>query len=526
MQKIAIINLRFKVDISFEKKESLGISYISSMLRSKGHYVKIIDAQYFDLEVDQVFNMLTCDNYDVIAFSIFEETMVSFNSIYTMLKDKTNAHIVLGGHYATFTASEILKKYPRVNSISIGEGEMTILELVENLENSKWKEIDGICYLEKDEVVYTPHRTLIEDLDSIPYPDRDVYFLENKNDSRSVTISASRGCYAQCSFCSIKSFYKNLKGKKVRVRVPEKVVDEMEYVINRYGINTFFFADDNFLSTCKIHKDWLEKFMNEIVERKLEISFDIDCRVDDIDKNIFNKLKKVGLRGVFLGIESFSQRVLNTFNKRVTVQDNINAIMLLHGLRITVWMGFIMFDMYTTLDEIRKNIEVLKKINYFRYFNYDRPLSGDRLASPLKLYNGTSMLKEVMDDNPHILIREEFGYDYLFLNKKTEVFYKWLAKWKEVSKEMIKLDTLWLISLSNKYDDIETGNKLHLQSRRYMKLDLMIFEKILNAVDNNQINEIPNIINHGKKEFYLIKEEIDKLKNKLLMRENNYEYYI
>ena len=104
MKKVAIINLRFKVDIDFEKKESLGIAYISAMLKANGFDATIIDAQYFNMSVDDVYHKIVDKDYDVLAFSLFEETISSFEEIYYMIKDATKAHIVLGGHFATFTA--------------------------------------------------------------------------------------------------------------------------------------------------------------------------------------------------------------------------------------------------------------------------------------------------------------------------------------------------------------------------------------------------------------------------------------
>lgn len=517
MKKIALVNLRFKIDIKFEQKESLGIAYIAAMLMSKGHEVKIIDAQYFDLEVNEVYDILMQDKYDLIGFSLYEETAPFFERLYYMLEGKTNSHICLGGHFASFYAEKLLKRFPQVNSIIIGEGEVTVAELVDLLPEGEWKKVDGICYMENNNLVYTKPRKLIADLDSIPYPYRDPYFESIVDTSNlSATISASRGCYANCSFCSIQSFYNFLRGKRIRVREPEKLVDEIEYVNKKYGIKKFFFADDNFLATNLIKSDWLDRFISEIEKRDLRISFDIDCRVNDIEEKLFMRLKKVGLNGVFLGVESFAQRALDTLNKKVLVQDNINAINLLHKLRITVWMGFIMFDMFTTLDEIRHNLKALHEIRYFTYFNYDRPVSGDRLASPLKLYNGTPILEKLMKESPEVLIENDYGYDYKFVHPKTAKFYAWLLKWKEVSKEMIQLDTLWLIRLANERKLSDIAAKLHSLSRKYMRVDLQAFEGILNAVDSGDEEIIEDFMEQKKNEFYEIKQEVEKLRGALV----------
>ena len=164
MKKIALVNLRFKVDIKFEQKENLGISYIAAMLMSKGHSVKIIDAQYFDMGLDEVYDILVQDRYDFIGFALFEETAHFFEDLYCMMEGKTDARIFLGGHFATFTAEKLLKKFPKVISVVIGEGEVTTFELVEKFDQGTWKSVDGICYLEGEDVVYTSPRKLIEDL--------------------------------------------------------------------------------------------------------------------------------------------------------------------------------------------------------------------------------------------------------------------------------------------------------------------------------------------------------------------------
>lgn len=515
MSRIALVNLRFKVDIQFEVKESLGLAYIASMLLQHGHHVDLIDAQFDNMDTVEVYRLLVQQSYDLIGFSIFEETMPEFVKLLDMMGSGNAAHLCLGGHYASFSAERLLRQFPQIDTVVIGEGELTMLELVGQLPGEGWKQIDGLCYLQDGRFVTTSPRWLIKDLDEIPYPYRERYFGNGNGEGRSATVSASRGCYASCSFCSIQSFYGFLKGKRIRVRNPVKVVDEMEYVHKTYHINRFFFADDNFLSTNLVYPGWVDTFVSELQKRELGITFDIDCRVNDVDEQLFRRLKKAGLNGVFLGIESFSQRALDTLNKKVLVEDNVRAINLLHSLRITVWMGFIMFDMFTTLEEIRENIKSLHKIRYFTYFNYDRPLSGDRLASPLKLYNGTPILRELSERQPEILVEEQYGYDYRFVHSDMQQFYQWLLKWKEVSKEMIQLDTLWLIRKANESGAQDKAKLIHSLSRKYMRIDLQAFQDIMEAVERRQEETIDGIIALRRREFQAVKKEIELLRESL-----------
>lgn len=516
-KKIALVNLRYKIDISFEHKESLALGYLASTLIHAGHEVDIIDAQFFNLEVEEVHARLTNKAYDLIGFSVYQETANAFTELHTrLLQSPTQAHITLGGQFPTFTPELLLKKYALVDSIVLGEGELTLLELVSALPDGQWKNVAGLCYLEAGKMVRSSPRKLIQDLNQLPPPYRETYYANLENpDTISAIISASRGCYAHCSFCSIQTFYGTLKGKRIRIRQPENVVDEIEDLYHRYKIRNFFFADDNFLVVNLIHKSWLNTFMDELERRQLSIQFDMDCRVNDIDVDLFKRLKRNGLNGVFLGIESFNQRSLDTLKKDATVKQNIDAIKILRKLRVNVWMGFIMFDMFTTLDEIKVDVAALDEIKYFKYMNYDRPLSSDWLASTLQLYNGTPVLDMMKREHPNLLIQNEFGFGFEFQHEKTQRFHTQLKKWKQTVKKMIQIDTLWLIRQANAKAKRSTSATLHQLSRKYMALDRHIFLSLLNTIEANQDHRVDDIIQSGETQFNQIASQIMDIRNEL-----------
>ncbi len=277
-KKVALVNLRYKVDINFERKESLALGYLSSTLQSHGFSVDIIDAQFHNLNVEEVYYQIQKHSYDVVGFSLFQETEKNFLELYKLLEvTKKNTHYCLGGQFPSFSSEELLQKYPLVDSIVIGEGELTFLELVGSWPDSGWKKIPGICYLENDKLIYTASRLLISDLDLMPFPDRESYYAQSKVPLQETAIlSASRGCYANCSFCSIKSFYKKLQGKSIRVRQPLSVVDEIDEITNNFSINKFFIADDNFFVTIPIQKGWMNQFIKGSEDRQININFVMD----------------------------------------------------------------------------------------------------------------------------------------------------------------------------------------------------------------------------------------------------------
>ena len=206
--------------------------------------------------------------------------------------------------------------------------------------------------------------------------------------------------------------------------------------------------------------------------------------------------------------------MLDTLNKQTTVNDNIVAIRLLRGLRLNVWMGFIMFDMFTTPDEIRVNVDALDSIDYFRYINYDRPVSSDWVASDLQLYNGTPILTMMLNQYPELLIKNDLGYSFQFQHQMTATFHKILSLWKPIVKQMIQMDTLKLIQRANELGQSEISSKLHLLSRKYMLLDREVFLKLLSACSEKQeMRFYSEIIQYGSNAFLAIKPEVDKLRS-------------
>lgn len=510
MINIALINFRYQVDINFQAKESLGLAYLAAMLRNEGHKVTVFDCQAHNLGVKALMSELDDQVFDLIGLSMYLETMPSLVKFLELLSPENFAHICCGGQYASFEAENLVRNFSRIDSVVIGEGEMTLCELARCLPGGTWRGVNGICYMENGEVKITPSRRLIENLDQLPYPHRE-FPGQKEGPDREATIAASRGCYAKCEFCSIVSFFRFQKGKAMRIRSPEKVVDEIEYLVQEKGVRRFFFADDNFMIAGMIRKGWVKEFVDEILRRALAIEFDLDCRVDDLDTEALVYLKQAGLRGVFLGVESFVQRQLDLMNKRVKVEENFKAIELLNRHRVVVWMGFIMFDPFTTSEEIRTNVAGLDRIQYFRRYNYSRPLSHELVASKLIPYSGTPIVNTLMEKCPELMTRTKFGYDYRFANETTARFFETLERWRPTSKEMIRSDTLWVISEAIKRDKNGVVAELHGLSRKYMKLDRETFLELLNIVERGENEVIDDYLDAQRRKWQIIANRISIL---------------
>ncbi len=284
-----------------------------------------------------------------------------------------NVVIVLGGHLATLAAEEIIENLRAIDIILKGDAEQSLAELVGGRD---LREISGACWRGEGNTIRKSSLDFrTSDLDRLATPARDdLDKLLQSGGSKSARILASRGCQYNCSFCTTPSFY----GQNPRFRNPKEVVQEMSDLYNHRGITHFWFNDDLFVTGSQKNTHWIEEFCERLSESRLSITFRILCRADSFrDKNmhVVQSLKSVGLTHVFLGLEAGSDDALRVFNKHITVEQNVQAISLLKGADIQIQIGFIMFNPYSTLDEVRENAKFLADIGeLFRFFPLTRSM--------------------------------------------------------------------------------------------------------------------------------------------------------
>ncbi len=368
--QILLVNLPFpysEYNTCFEKKdyeEHLGLESLASALREKEFSVKIIDAHSNDWSMEDIIKEIVHNEYKLIGFSLFQFSVNVLKDICKKIKYlKENIHITAGGHFVTGSYEQILDNFLELDSIIRGEGEYTLCELAEKIINElEWTQVPGLAYHKNGKACLSPNREMIIELDKLPYPARD--FLDDKVDEGkkvdTINIYSSRGCYGTCKFCSIKAFY-DKKGPAWRARSAKNVVDELDYLNNKYKPNRFMFVDDNFIGIGKRGKLRVIEIALEIIKRKLNISFMISCRVNDVEPALFHLLKKAGLVEVFLGIESFSNSELKFFNKQISCDESFKTIEFLQKMNINISAGFIMFTPYTRLEDVKRNIKYLEK---------------------------------------------------------------------------------------------------------------------------------------------------------------------
>ena len=351
------------VFIAFEQRENLGIRYLYVILSEAGYDVHIIDFRKDKSEILQEVQQL---DPLVVGFSvIFEYHIYKFQELMDYLRaGGIQSHFTAGGHFASLRPGELFKLFPSLDSIVRFEGEHTILELVNCLQQQKeWTGIQGLSFLKNGALVNTPLRALEPDLDTFPFPFRSG-LREFALGKKYATLIAGRGCVYNCAFCDIRAFYSEPPGPVKRIRKPARVVKEMEYLYREHDCSVFLFQDDDFPVVDRRNPQWINIFCRSLEEKELvgKIMWKINCRPDEVDPELFGLMKQHGLFKVYLGIENGTDEGLSQMNKGLTVADTIRGVEILKELGIAMDYGFMLFQPDSSHKSIADNLAFLERV--------------------------------------------------------------------------------------------------------------------------------------------------------------------
>jgi anaerobic magnesium-protoporphyrin IX monomethyl ester cyclase len=386
-----------------EQIEEIGICCIASFIRQKKHEVLLQWAP----EADEGFLELKYFKPDIIGLPIYHETKGEAYSIISHLKAMLpNVPVCVGGPLATEQPEVILSEFSDIDFAVQGEGEITFYELINALRsNSSFSEINGLAYRDKNEIKVNQERKLISNLDSLPFPARDL--LKTKKIEYPI-ISTSRGCTRRCSFCSSTSFWKKWRG-----RCMEKVIDEIEEISCQYGKFRFNIIDNSFEDPGR-NPSRMVHFADEILRRKLVLSYYIYLRAESykiINKSVLEKLSESGLCGIFLGIDAANDADLNLYNKHATLCDNENSVNIFRQFDLRLIIGFININPFSNRDRLMENVSFLERHSFsYDYMNFIRRV---------KVYKDTLLYKNIDKNGMINKTKESFNqYGYHFTDKE------------------------------------------------------------------------------------------------------------
>lgn len=368
----------------------LGLLYIASVLEKNNIPVKIVPADVLNLSWKEIKEEILNYQPDIIGVtSTTENRFQSFKLLKLAKKVFPEAITVLGGPHASMAAEDALSHIPEIDVVVKGEGEMTVLDLCRTLKRKKdissLSSVAGVSYRINSQIISNPLRAAISDLDTLPFPARHLLPYEQYNSYMDIprkgkikgaNLITSRGCPFNCNFCATPINW----GRKVRMRGPENVVAEIEYVMNKYGVNYIWFFDDTFNANPKR----VSQICDLIIKKKLDISWSCEVRVDLVDKNLLSKMKEAGLYFLSFGIEAGAERVRREIiNKNINLQKVENLIDWCNELEIIPNVFFIFSHPTETWEEAQQTIALIEK------FKSRAELS----SSILHIYPGTPLEK-------------------------------------------------------------------------------------------------------------------------------------
>jgi len=364
------------------KAPPLGLAWIGAVLERAGHKVKIIDSPTLKLSLKNFIHEVKSWSPDLVGISIITPTAYKAYKTVKALKRELpkEVPIITGGPHPTFMYEEALNE--GYDIVVCGEGELTTLELINAIErkgyvDSHLKEVKGIAFRDSNgNIIKTLPRAPIENLDQLPWPAHhllpmDAYTIFNKP-TKVAHVIASRGCPYGCVFCSTSYFW----GRKIRFRSARNVVDEIEFLINKYKVKRIAFMDDELTAS----RAFINEFINEIKERGLDIEFTCGSRVDHVDRDLIRKLRDSGCKALYFGVESSSQRTLDRVGKRITVDQVIKVFKWVKELELFTVGTFILGFPWETLEDMKNTVEFAIKLDpSYAQFTIATPYPGTPL---------------------------------------------------------------------------------------------------------------------------------------------------
>jgi radical SAM superfamily enzyme YgiQ (UPF0313 family) len=366
--KTLLINPPFKRKIGNAKSMAsilppMGLSYLAAVLRKAKFEVEILDVNALNLAQKEILDYVKKSSPDIIGFGAVTPTIMKAFEIAKLIRAKfPKIKIVFGGPHPTSLPLESIQK-AYVDFVVFGEGEITFLELVQELSKTKgrkFSKIAGLIYKDKKVQINPPRGRLIE-LDDLPFPAIDLLPLQKyeSKDSKCkkfIPLLTSRGCPWNCIYCNKLTF-----GNKFIMRSAENIVQEIEELQKKYGYQDFHILDDLF--TC--NRKRVVDFCNLVIEKKLNIVWKCanGVRVNTVDLELLKLMKKSGCYMLNYGVESGSQKILDRMKKGQTIEQIEEAVKATKKSGINCGCCFMFGNLGENRETMQHTLDFAKKLN-------------------------------------------------------------------------------------------------------------------------------------------------------------------
>jgi anaerobic magnesium-protoporphyrin IX monomethyl ester cyclase len=438
-----------KIGLIFPNKDRryktihLGLAYLAAYAREQH---KDLNFQVLDTRVStsKETKKFFDTSFDLIGITVFSPVYYEVIDIFSRIR-QTNSKVpvCLGGPYVTTIKEDIFRKTPGDFAV-YGEGEVTFSELISYLKGErKLMDIDGLMYIDdKGNIVTNPAREKIKDLNKLPLPAYDIFPMNRYPLHRMVT---SRGCPYACAWCNSSSIW----DQSYRATDPEKIITEVEFLLNTYGKKIFVFGDNTF----NLDLNRVEAFCDLLLQKNIKILWSASLRADIMTREIAHKMKKAGCYNVAVGIESANNDILSKIGKATSIEKMTAGIKMLKAAGIEIMSQYVIGNPYESLETVKESIEYARQsdCDYTNFYTV-LPFKGTPQWNYI-LQHGTLFSKDIHDYHtikPRIVFETpEFTYkDRLLAIKlvKKEGFYSnqdkknwWFDFAKETSRKIQSL---------------------------------------------------------------------------------------
>lgn len=358
------IQERYSSDIGHSggKQIPLGVYYLASYLRRSGHSVSVIDGEAENLSSHQIGLKAKEFKPEIVGIS---STTVAFHRALDVARETKSimpeVPVVIGGPHTTAVVEDVLIN-PEIDFAILGEGEVTLSELVDIIKNKgELAGIKGLAYRQHNKIIVNAVRPFIADLDGIPFPAYDlinnlsIYNPPPTNYKRLpvANIITSRGCPNQCTFCGHSVF-----GRSLRQRSPQNIAEEIIHLYRHFNVREIAFVDDTFT----INPDRIMELFKILDYENIRFPWTCMSRVNTVDENILKFMKEHGCWHISFGIESGNKSILRRIKKNISLEAVNEIVSTCHRLNIKTKGFFIIGHPEETEETIEETIGFALKI--------------------------------------------------------------------------------------------------------------------------------------------------------------------
>lgn len=429
----------------------IGLLMIGTVLKEIGKEVRFIDYDAENFDEEKLVNYLNDFRPDLVGLTCVTPTFKAASWIAKIVKKTIPSLVILGGIHPTITPEDCLKDN-NIDFLIVGEGELTIQELVNYLDEHRvdFQNIKGLWHKKGQEIIRGQPRELIEDLDSLPFPawelvtDLKKYRPPDALDSPVVPMMTSRGCPFNCIFCCSKQIF----GQRFRARSKDSIIAEIKYYINNFGLKELHIMDDVF----SLNKERTLEICRAIQENKfnLTLSFANGLRVDNIDEEILEALKRAGFRDLGFGVESGDEEILKKIKKGITKEQSRNVFKLVKEYGFNSWGFFIIGLPRETKETVKKTIDFAIELDPdFAKFLILKPFPGTEVFDDFSKQN---YIKDFNYDNYGVYSKPVHDLPGLSAEEMTSMqqraYLKFYLRPKKIIKLLLKIKNLTQLKLN------------------------------------------------------------------------------